>query len=139
MMKEIKLTIPNTWSDVTIGVYQKYIEIQENEKKEKNKIIKSVALLCNTTEEIVKKMEYKSLLEITQIISVLVDSEPSKLDFKKKFMFEGDKYGFIPDLSKLTTGEYIDLENYTKNPIENLHTIMSILYRKVPFDRDWET
>ena len=50
-------------------------------------------------------------------------------------MFEGDKYGFIPDLSKLTTGEYIDLENYTKNPIANLHTIMSILYRKITFER----
>ena len=45
------------------------------------------------------------------------------------------KKGRLPNLSKLTTGEYIDLEEYCKEPIENLHTIMSILYRKVTIKR----
>ena len=46
-------------------------------------------------------------------------------------MFEGEEYGFVPNLSGISTGEYIDLETYCKEPIENLHTIMSILYRKI--------
>ena len=28
-MKEVKLTIPDKWSDITIETYQKYVEIQE--------------------------------------------------------------------------------------------------------------
>ena len=130
-MKEIKLTIPDNWKDITIGTYQKYVKIQEGKGTDKTKVIKSLALLCNTSPFIVKKMAYTDLLEIMEIIKKMIDTEPTKDDFKKLFTFKGEEYGFCPNLSKLTTGEYIDLEAYCKEPIENLHIIMSILYRRV--------
>ena len=135
-MKEVKLTIPDKWSDITIQTYQKYVEIQQGKGSEKNKVIKSLALLCNTTPFVVKKMNYKDLLEIMSIIKTMIDTEPNKEEFRKTFMFKNEKYGFVPNLSGITTGEYIDLETYCKNPIENLHTIMSILYRKITFERN---
>ena len=135
-MKEVKLTIPNEWSDITIGTYQKYVEIQEGKGSEKNKVLRSLALLCGTTINVVKKMAYSDLLEIMQIIKSLIDTEPDKEEFKKVFIFNKEEYGFVPNLSKITTGEYIDLENYCKEPIKNLHTIMSILYRKITFKRN---
>tara|TARA_B100001094_G_scaffold7119_1_gene6380 strand:- start:22620 stop:23210 length:591 start_codon:yes stop_codon:yes gene_type:complete len=134
-MKEVKLTIPNKWEDITISVYQKYIKVQGSKIDERKKIINSIALLCNTTETIVKQMNFKDLKDIVKIIKELVDTEPNKMMFKKRFKFDNEDYGFIPNLSKLTTGEYIDLENYCKEPIENLHVIMSILYRKITFKR----
>ena len=130
-MKEVKLTIPNEWSDITIGVYQEYIKIQESKASEKNKVIRSLALLCNTSPFVVKKMAYTDLLDIMNIIKGMIDTEPKKEDFVKLFTFSEIEFGFVPNLNKLTTGEYIDLESYCKNPIENLHIIMSILYRKV--------
>ena len=135
-MKEVKLTIPDRWSDITIETYQKYVEIQEGKGSEKNKVIKSLALLCNVSPFIVKKMAYKDLLEIIATIKKMIDTEPDKEQFRKTFMFKKEKYGFCPNLSGITTGEYIDLEAYCKKPIENLHTIMSILYRKVTFERN---
>ena len=135
-MKEVKLTIPDRWSDITIETYQKYVEIQEGKGSEKNKVIKSLALLCGVTPFVVKKMAYKDLLEIMSIIKTMIDTEPDKEEFRKTFMFKKEKYGFCPNLSGITTGEYIDLETYCKNPIENLHIIMSILYRKVTFERN---
>ena len=134
-MKEVKLTIPDNWSDITIDTYQKYVKIQEGKGTEKNKVIKSLALLCNTTPFVVKKMAYSDLLEIMGIIKKMIDTEPKKEDFKKVFKFNKIEYGFVPNLSKLSTGEYIDLEAYCKNPIDNLHIIMSILYRVVTFKR----
>ena len=134
-MKEVKLTIPDKWSDITIATYQKYVKIQDGKGSEKNKIIRSVALLCNTSTAIVKKMMYSDLLDIIQIIQLLVDTEPDKEEFRKVFKFKDEEYGFCPNLSEITTGEYIDLETYCKEPIENLHTIMSILYRRVNFKR----
>ena len=130
-MKEFKLTIPDNWKDITIGTYQKYVKSQEGKGTDKTKVVKSLALLCNTTPFIVKKMAYTDLLEIMDIIKKMIDTEPTKQDFKKLFTFKGEEYGFCPNLSKLTTGEYIDLEAYCKEPIENLHIIMSILYRRV--------
>ena len=134
-MKEVKLTIPDNWSDITIDTYQKYVKIQEGKGTEKNKVIKSLALLCNTKPFVVKKMAYSDLLEIMGIIKKMIDTEPKTEDFKKVFKFNKIEYGFVPNLSKLSTGEYIDLEAYCKNPIENLHIIMSILYRVVTFKR----
>ena len=135
-MKEVKLTIPDNWSDITIGTYQEYVKIQEGKGSEKTKIVKSLALLCSTTPFVVKKMAYKDLLDIMGIIKNMIDTEPDKEQFRKVFKFKDEEYGFCPNLSNITTGEYIDLENYCKEPIENLHTIMSILYRKVNFKRN---
>ena len=130
-MKEVKLTIPDNWSDITIGTYQEYVKIQEGKGSEKNKVIRSLALLCNTSPFVVKKMAYIDLLDIMNIVKGMIDTEPTEDDFIKLFTFNKIEYGFCPNLNNLTTGEYIDLETYCKNPIENLHTIMSILYRKV--------
>ena len=135
-MKEVKLIIPDRWSDITIETYQKYVEIQESKDNDKKKIIKSLSLLCNTTPFVVKKMAYKDLLEIMGIIKTMIDTEPSKEEFRKTFMFKNEEYGFCPNLSGISTGEYIDLETYCKEPIKNLHIIMSILYRKVTFKRN---
>ena len=130
-MKEVKLSIPSEWCDITIGTYQEYVKIQQSESSEKNKVIGSLTLLCNTKPLIIKKMVYSDLVDIMNIIKSMIDAEPKKEDFKKVFTFSGTEFGFVPNLNKLTTGEYIDLESYCKNPIENLHIIMSILYRKV--------
>ena len=130
-MKEVKLRIPNEWSDITIGIYQEYVKIQESKSSEKNKVIRSLALLCGTSPLVVKKMAYTDLLDIMNIIKGMIDTEPKEDDFVKLFTFSETEFGFVPNLNKLTTGEYIDLESYCKNPIKNLHIIMSILYRKV--------
>tara|TARA_R100000655_G_scaffold4623_4_gene14958 strand:+ start:72 stop:653 length:582 start_codon:yes stop_codon:yes gene_type:complete len=135
-MKEVKLTIPDNWSDITIDTYQKYVKIQEGKGSEKNKIVKSLSLLCNISPFVVKKMAYKDLLDIMSIIKNMIDTEPDKINFRKVFDFKGEEYGFCPNLSNISTGEYIDLETYCKEPIENLHTIMSILYRKIIFKRN---
>ena len=134
-MKRVRLSIPNSWSDITIGVYQRYLKIQKSAKSDKIRILKSLSLLCNTQPKIIEKTSYNDLLDIMAIVKELLDSEPSKQKFKKRFHFKGEEYGFCPNLSNISTGEYIDLEEYSKEPIDNLHIIMSILYRKVTFKR----
>jgi hypothetical protein len=135
-MKQVKLSIPTEWSDITIGTYQKYVDIQLGKGSEKKKIVDSLALLCGTTTAIVKKMNYKDLIEIMDILKKMIDTEPNKQQFRKTFFFKDEEYGFCPNLSAISTGEYIDLEAYCKDdPIKNLHIIMSILYRKITFKR----
>ena len=55
----------------------------------------------------------------------------NELVLEKRIEFKGKKYGFIPNLSRITTGEFVDIEEYGKNVNENLHRIMSVLYREV--------
>ena len=135
-MKEVKLIIPSEWSDITIEKYQKYVELQEGKGGAKTKTIKILSLLCNEKPSIIKKIQYTDMVEILAIIKKMIDTEPDKEKFRKVFIFNKEEYGFCPNLSNITTGEYIDLESYCKNPIENLHIIMSILYRKITFKRN---
>jgi hypothetical protein len=129
MMKQVKLSIPTEWSDITIGTYQKYVDIQLAKGSEKKKIVDSLALLCGTTPTVVKKMNYKDLIEIMDILKKMIDTEPDKQQFRKTFVFKDDEYGFCPNLSAITTGEYIDLEAYCKDdPIKNLHVIMRFFF-----------
>ena len=135
-MRKVKLLIPTDWSDITVGMYQQYIQIQQSKESDKVKVVKSLSMLCDTTEDIVLKMNYKDLVEIMDILKKMLDAEPDRQEFRKTFEFKGERYGFCPNLSGISTGEYIDLEAYCKDdPIDNLHIIMSILYRKITFER----
>lgn len=56
---------------------------------------------------------------------------PDTKELIKKVEWNGRKYGIIPNLSEITMGEYIDIEEYCKDAGKNLHKIMSILYRPI--------
>ena len=58
--------------------------------------------------------------------------------FYKTFEFKGTKFGFIPNLSQLKTGEFVDLDDwYSEGIIKNLHKIMSVLYRELKWTKDF--
>ena len=45
------------------------------------------------------------------------------------------KYGFHPNLSEISTGEFADLDTLCKDFNDNLHLIMAVLYRKVVLEK----
>ena len=51
--------------------------------------------------------------------------------FVQRFTLNGVEYGFIPNLDKMSVGEYIDLDEYLKDGINSAHRVMSILYRPI--------
>ena len=88
-MRKVKLLIPTEWSDITIGMYQQYIQIQNSKESDKVKIVKSLSMLCDTTEDIVLKMNYKDLVEIMDILKKRVDRERDREEFRKTCEFKG--------------------------------------------------
>ena len=58
--------------------------------------------------------------------------------FYKTFEYKKSKFGFIPNLSTLTTGEFVDLDDlYSQGIVKNLHKIMSILYRELKWTKEF--
>jgi hypothetical protein len=58
--------------------------------------------------------------------------------FKNRFFIDDIEFGFIPNLQKITSGEFFDLQAYSKEvdegkgiPIETLNSLMAILFRPV--------
>ena len=112
MAKEkIKIVIPTEWKDITIGKYQEYLRVLKSKKKDKQKEEEIIALFCGLSKEIVNKIKLKDKKELVNKINLFVNNERNT-ELEKRIKFNGKKYGFIPNLSKITTGEFVDIERF---------------------------
>ena len=129
--EEIKLTIPTEWNDISIGMYQEFVAINKKKMSEEEKIVKIVCCLCEVEESVLERFKYKDLKYISDKLVKLINSEMNKDELIKKVEFNGERYGIIPNFSSISLGEFVDIEGYCKNSHDNLHKIMSIMYRPI--------
>tara|TARA_Y100000593_G_scaffold40762_1_gene78380 strand:- start:86 stop:622 length:537 start_codon:yes stop_codon:yes gene_type:complete len=93
--------------------------------------IQVICIICDIKREVLERMEVKDINKIAKELQFLMSSTPNTDELQKKVEWNGKKYGFIPNLSEITMGEYIDIEEYCKEAHKNIHKIMSILYRPI--------
>ena len=122
---KITINVPTNWNDITIKKYQKFLKASKNADE-----IEMLSVLCNVSVNVIKKMKVKDRKMIVEKMNTFINKKPSE-ELQNIIEFKGKEYGFIPNFSKLTTGEFVDLESYMKDSNESLHHIMSILYRPI--------
>ena len=133
--KKVSVEIPEYFSVKhykSMGQYEHQEEI--------DKIVSIVVATTEHSEEEVLNWPLPNLVSIYKGISgILNDVTPT---FYPVFEFKGVQYGFQP-LSKMSVGEWIDLENRMKDPIKNMESLLAILYRPITqskFDSlEWKT
>tara|TARA_R100001463_G_scaffold31822_2_gene71600 strand:+ start:114 stop:761 length:648 start_codon:yes stop_codon:yes gene_type:complete len=125
MRKEV--IVPNSLDEITLGQYQKYLKIQDNNEDENFLAIKMIEIFCGLKGDTILAMRAKSIKDITE---VLVDMFNEKPPLVKKFKMNNKEYGFIPMLEDMSFGEYVDLDTYIGD-FENIHKAMAVLYRPV--------
>jgi hypothetical protein len=118
----MKLEVPHTFDDITLRMIQRHGD-REIEPIEKVQIYTGIS-----TEDI-NKMPYQLIQKGAEHIDMLL-ANPLKR-FQKVIEVDGVLHGFIPDWSKFTTGEYIDMESRCKNLLLNAQHIMAIVYRPI--------
>tara|TARA_R100000734_G_scaffold19084_1_gene17941 strand:+ start:83 stop:664 length:582 start_codon:yes stop_codon:yes gene_type:complete len=126
--EQIQVIVPTDWKDITIAEYQRYLQLAKTRRKTKDDEI--IAMFCKVDKELIKKVKLKDKKVLVDKINKFVNSKNEK-ELEKKIKFKGKQYGFIPNLSKITTGEFVDIEEYGKDINANLHRIMSVLYREI--------
>jgi hypothetical protein len=126
-----RVAIPSDWSGITIGMYQKFELLKNKGLKESEYNLEVLSIICGLEKSIVDRMEVKSVKKIFKTLSFLDGKMPDEKKLIKKVDWNGKKYGFIPNLSEITMGEYIDIEEYCKDAQKSLHKIMSVLYRPI--------
>ena len=126
--EQIQVIVPTDWKDITIAEYQRYLQLAKTRRKTKDDEI--IAMFCKVDKDLIKKVKLKDKKVLVDKISKFVNSK-NETSLEKRIKFKGKKYGFIPNLSKITTGEFVDIEEYGKDININLHRIMSVLYREV--------
>ncbi len=130
MRKQIELEVPTTMNDITLGQYQKYIKVaDENEGADEFVNKKLIEIFCNIT---LRDVEQIPMVEAEKVISILGKAFEEKPELIRHFKLLDVEMGFIPKLDDISLGEYIDLEN-TISDWQNIHKAMAVLFRPVNF------
>ena len=131
----MKVQIPESWKDIELKQFQKYNYEVHKDINDTTKLIQTISTLCDINFNDASKMSIKDVKKITGYLAQMLEQVPET--FITKFRHNGIDYGFIPKLDEISIGEYADLEFYLTETSEiwnNMHLIMSILYREIEED-----
>lgn len=124
---KIELKIPTSLSEIKLVQYQKFLSIAKENEESEFLQQKMVQLFCDIDLKDVATIKYKDVLEIISNINNLFNKENH---FIQRFKIGGVEFGFIPNLDEMSTGEYMDLDNYITD-WETMHNAMAVLYRPI--------
>ena len=128
---KIEINVPTTLNDITLGQYQKFLKIAENNEDSSFLDAKMIEIFCGIPLSDSYKLKMSSVNTILGILDELLNTQPKH---QAKFKMDGVNYGFIPDLNEMSLGEYIDLDNHIGD-WEKMHYAMNVLYRPIDTDK----
>ena len=123
----------NSWSDVTLETWLKLIDFETGTKTEN--ATETIAALSDIPKKLVKELSLSDVVAIMNKIGELQVNRDTEL--KRIITINEVEYGFHPDLSEISLGEYADIEQFIKNGVDtNLPELMSILYRPIKLKKN---
>lgn len=130
----MEIIVPDSMADITVKQYKAIADLKVTEGSTEW-LAEAVAVFCNLTPDVVAKLTVAELESISEIVQRINDPEQNNQELQTKIEHKGKRYGFHPNLSKLTVGEFADLETYCAGGFfENINEIMGILYRPIKTD-----
>ena len=135
--KTLNFNIPKTWNDLNLGMYIRTMKVLRSEEKvnELEKIIRILNCITDIPKKDLYGLDVKSIGKLGAHLTRFLESVPDD-ELKHFIEVEGVEYGFHPKLVDMTLGEFVDLETFVENLEDNLHLILSILYRPVTEKQD---
>lgn len=123
----MKITVPNSLSEIKLSQYQKFLQIQKDNEDEHFLASKMIEIFCGIPHKESYSLKAKDVHRITNILADMFEQKPQ---LKRRFVLNGVEYGFIPNLDDMTLGEYVDLDTYISK-WEEVEKAMAVLYRPI--------
>ena len=118
----------DSWSDVTLEKWMQVIDIETGSKAKNSE--ETIAAMSDIPRNMIKELPLRDAAIIMGKVSELQSKQNTEL--KKIFEINGIEYGFHPDLSEITLGEFADIETLLKEGIEkNMPELIAILFRPI--------
>jgi hypothetical protein len=124
---KVKIQIPEDLSEVTLEQYQYLMEIQNPDDDDEFAARKLISVLCKIPLSQVMYIDYSSASELLAKFNQMFSEE--KMMYTR-FKLNNVEFGFIPDIEKISFGEYIDCEKYMSS-WKTMHNAMAVLYRPI--------
>tara|TARA_R110000850_G_scaffold116687_1_gene232641 strand:+ start:534 stop:1187 length:654 start_codon:yes stop_codon:yes gene_type:complete len=123
----IEINVPTSLSEITLGQYQKYLQIVENNPDGNFLQAKMIEIFCGVPLSDAYELKVSSVDAIIDILNELLESKPTDVE---QFVLNGITYGRVPDLNEMSFGEYIDFDDNVSK-WEQMHIAMNVLFRPV--------
>ena len=123
----LNVNVPTELNEITLGQYQKFLKIDQNNEKSNFINQKMIEIFCKVKIKDVLLMKLNDIKTITNLLNKMFNREPNLV---KTFYMNGKEYGFINNLDEISFGEYIDLDINLSN-WQDLHKAMNVLYRPI--------
>jgi len=124
------VNLPRNWNEVTVN---QWLELNTIDELEYNSVflqtIEAISILSDTDPEELEDLDPEELINLARKVS-FIQREPSN---KPKELVKGLK---LKPLDRLTLGEFIDLEHYAMQFVQNFDILLSILYKRWKTD-EW--
>lgn len=118
------MKLPKSWNEVRV---EQWVELNSIDHNEFNSMflytLEAISILSDTDPEELEELSPEQLIEIASEFS-FIKREPSNTPKQavKGFM--------LKPLDALTLGEFIDLEHYISQSVQNFDILLSILYKR---------
>ena len=130
----IDLELPRDINSIKLSEWQKFSKLVDDNKDSTNDFleIKMLEIFAGLKYKDIHTLPVGTFDEAIEYLNLLFQS---KTPLVRRFSMTGTddatvEFGFIPNLDKITMGEYIDLNNYLDDPA-TLHKAMAVLFRPI--------
>ena len=122
----MKVFVPEKLSELTLDRYLKIMDVPEDDPERGVKLL--VAFL-DIKEEEARGMDLESVQRVMPYLYKMMDADQQDYGLQKLIEIDGVEYGFHPNLSNITVGEFVDLEYMCKDLNMNMTKFLSVVYR----------
>ena len=133
-MKKIELEVPSSLESITLGQYQRYLKVaDQNKGEEYNDFLnkKLVEIFCDVD---LNEVEQIPFVEFEKVLVIIQEAFEKKWGLTKRFKLLDVDMGFIPKLDDMSLGEYVDVES-SIGDWQDMHKAMAVLFRPVNFSQ----
>lgn len=131
MIQEIKIEVPNDYSGITLRQYLNLQRDITNYKDDEEAMNAALFYhICGIEPQILSQLDTHTFAKIKSQLYTFLGNINFLL--QRTITIEGVKYGFEPNLSKMSYGAYLDISKFENMGIdENWPKILSVLYRPI--------
>ena len=131
----MKISLPEDYTEISVQQYKDLCAEYERHEEAFHAQRRAIEILSGLERDTLADAAWEDIENASTKMNWLL-SEPdpfvSNTKVKHKVKIDGVEYGFIPDWTRLTVGEYADLETMcNKGMFEYLEKIMSVMYRPI--------
>ena len=132
MAKTAEILIPTDLNEISLGQYQRISEVLLKEDyKKADQERELFSIVTDVPVELVDNVLGNTVSDTVNKILALLQTR-DEYPIHNRFIMDGIDFGLIPDMEgSMTFGEYTNLDEFMKDPIKDMHLIMSILFRPI--------